>query len=450
MATFCPHCMQETQRLICSHCGKDVQFTGKEQHLPVATVLRGKQEYILGASLGQGGFGITYIALNVATMERVAIKEYFPVHWCQRGEDGMNVYPTSASYETGKQRFFQEAKNIYRFRELKTVVNVLEFFGQNNTCYIVMEYLEGESLDSLVQRTGKLRTDELLKKLKPLMEDLDQIHHSNPPVLHRDIAPDNIMLLENGGVALLDFGSARSCQKDGNGMTKFIKQGYSPVEQYFKEGEQGPYSDVYSLAATIYYALTGKRPVDALERQSTVLGGNRDPLVPPRQNGASIQDYQEKALMDALELLSEKRTASVKQLCEGLIKAEQPASSDLKLRSAKIDRRDHTVTLLWSGKLPKGTTFRVMRSINGITFQPLDRTTDHFYLDHLPPGTERVQYRVELQGENGRLLDLTTGNTIYVRSLTLPNLFDLSEGALMAVLAVLLVLVLVLLVLLLM
>lgn len=417
MATFCPHCMQETQGLICSHCGKDVQFTGKEQHLPVATVLRGKQEYILGASLGQGGFGITYIALNVATMERVAIKEYFPVHWCQRGEDGMNVYPTSASYETGKQRFFQEAKNIYRFRELKTVVNVLEFFGQNNTCYIVMEYLEGESLDSLVQRTGKLHADVLLK---------------------------------NGGVALLDFGSARSCQKDGNGMTKFIKQGYSPVEQYFKEGEQGPYSDVYSLAATIYYALTGKRPVDALERQSTVLGGNRDPLVPPRQNGASIQDYQEKALMDALELLSEKRTASVKQLCEGLIKAEQPASSDLKLRSAKIDRRDHTVTLLWSGELPKGTTFRVMRSINGITFQPLDRTTDHFYLDHLPPGTERVQYRVELQGKNGRLLDLTTGNTIYVRSLTLPNLFDLSEGALMAVLAVLLVLVLVLLVLLLM
>lgn len=374
MAEYCPHCMQETQGLVCSHCKKEVRFTGKEGHLPVGTVLRGKQEYILGASLGQGGFGITYIALNVATMERVAIKEYFPTYWCQRGEDGVNVYPTSEPYEMGKQRFFQEAKNIYRFRELKTVVNVLEFFVQNNTCYIVMEYLDGKSLASLVSQTGKQSVDDLLGKLKPLMDDIDKMHRSIPSVLHRDIAPDNIMMLENGGVALLDFGSARSCQKDGNGMTKFVKEGYSPVEQYFKEGEQGPYSDVYSLAATIYYALTGERPSGALERQSTVLGGKPDPLVPPRQNGASIQDYQERALMNALELASEKRTASVKRLREELIKTS-----------------------------------------------------------YAPSGK---QYRVEAQGENN--------------GWKLPNLFELSEKALLAVLAALVVLLAVLLVLLLM
>lgn len=442
MAEYCPHCMQKTQGLVCTHCHKEVHFTGKERHLPVGTVLRGKQEYILGASLGQGGFGITYIALNVATMERVAIKEYFPVFWCQRGEDGVNVSPTSKSYEMGKQRFFQEAKNIYHFRELKTVVNVLEFFVQNNTCYIVMEYLDGESLESLVRRTGKLRASDLLEKLKPLMDDIDKMHRSIPPVLHRDIAPDNIMMLSNGGVALLDFGSARSCQKDDNGMTKFVKQGYSPVEQYFKEGEQGPYSDVYSIAATIYYALTGERPEDALKRQSTVLGGKPDPLVPPRQKGASIQDYQEKALMDALELVSEKRTSSIKRLCEELIKP----SGNLKLRSVNIDRRNQTAELLWGGYLPQGAAFRVMRSVDGTAFQLLDKTTDHFYLDHLPPGIDHVQYRVELQGKKGEILDLTTGNTLRVQGLTLPNIFELSEGSLMAVLAVLLVLVLVLLV----
>lgn len=450
MAEYCPHCMQEVQGLVCPHCKKEVRFTGKERHLPVGTVLRGKQEYILGASLGQGGFGITYIALNVATMERVAIKEYFPIFWCQRGEDGVNVYPTSESYEMGKQRFFQEAKNIYHFRELKTVVNVLEFFVQNNTCYIVMEYLDGESLESLVRRTGKLPANDLLEKLKPLMDDIDKMHRRIPSVLHRDIAPDNIMMLKNGGVALLDFGSARSCQKDGNGMTKFVKQGYSPVEQYFKEGEQGPYSDVYSLAATIYYALTGKRPTDARERQSTVLEGKPDPLVPPRQNGASIQDYQEKALMDALELISEKRTSSMKQLCEELIKTSHASSGNLKLRQVKIDRRDQTAELLWVGSLPQGATFRVMRSVNGTAFRLLDKTTDHFFLDHLSSEIDHVQYRVELQGEKGEILDHTTGNTLRVRGVTLPNLFDLSEGALMAVLAVLLVLVLALLVLLLM
>lgn len=460
MANYCPHCMRETQGAVCTECGKDVYFTGKYPHLQVGTTLHGKQTYILGASLGQGGFGITYIALKVETMERVAVKEYFPTYWCQRGEDDKTVQAKPGNdreYQRGMRKFYQEAQNIYRFRDLDTVVNIQEFFQQNGTCYIVMEYLDGENLKNLVERTGRLAPAQLFKKLEPIMQDLEKMHRGNPPVLHRDIAPDNIMMLKSGGVALLDFGSARSCQTDDKGMTKFIKPGYSPVEQYFKEGSQGPYSDIYSLAATIYFALTEKTPPDATNRQSTVLMNHEaDPLEPLGRYGVVLKPGQEQALMDALKLDSKTRTQTVEELRNALCGKKQPASSprpgvDLKILSTRVDRNNRTATVVWQGELPRGAVFEVLRSVDGTRFQHLGRTEDHKYLDTLPYGAKKVQYRVQRLNQQGESKDLSTGNTVHVEGFRLPSLpklfqntEDPLEAKLLTVFAVLLVLLIIL------
>lgn len=308
---LCPHCMQMSDSELCPHCGKNVNYTGQPMHLPAGYVVSGKHPYVLGAALGQGGFGITYIALDMVTNARVAIKEYYPTY-CSARTNRVTVTAYSSQedvYLKGRERFLDEARTLKSLSDLPNIVNVLDFFELNNTAYLVMEFLEGSSLKEYAAENGAFPAKSFLKQLRPLMEDIQKMHDRG--VIHRDIAPDNIILQPDGRMKLIDFGAARSYVGD-KSMTVVVKKGFAPLEQYFSSGSTTG-TDVYALAATIYYCITGKVPMDSAQRQ------NEDvPLASPVSLGADITPEQESALMNALEVQQKARTQSVKAFMEGL------------------------------------------------------------------------------------------------------------------------------------
>ena len=317
--TLCPFCMRETAEEVCPHCGKLVSYVGDPTHLQAGYVLTGTHPYIFGAPLGQGGFGITYIALDMDTNQRVAIKEYFPTFCARRGENMtvLSYLGQDAVYNKGRDRFLDEARVLKSLSDLKSIVNVLDFFELNNSAYLVMEFLEGDSLKSHAQKHGKFPAQAFLQQLKPLMEDIEQMHQRG--VVHRDIAPDNIILTPDGQMKLIDFGAARSYVGD-KSMTVVVKKGFAPIEQYMRHGSTAA-TDVYAIAATIYYCITGVVLPDSAERQY-----DGKTLRSPTSLGADLTSKQEQALEKALLLHPADRTQSVFELLKVLI--EQPKTSE--------------------------------------------------------------------------------------------------------------------------
>lgn len=322
--TLCPFCMKETGEGICPHCGKAVSYVGDTSHLQAGYVLTGAHPYIFGAPLGQGGFGITYIALDMETNQRVAIKEYFPTFCARRGENMtvLSYFGQDAVYNKGKDRFLDEARVLKSLSDLKSIVNVLDFFELNNTAYLVMEFLEGDSLKSHALKNGKFPAQSFLQQMRPLMEDIERMHQRG--VVHRDIAPDNIILTPDGQMKLIDFGAARSYVGD-KSMTVVVKKGFAPIEQYMRHGSTAA-TDVYALAATVYYCITGVVPPDSAERQY-----DEDMLKTPISLGAELSKEQERALMKALEVQPKKRTQTVAELIKELDqtpKSEKPKKEE--------------------------------------------------------------------------------------------------------------------------
>lgn len=291
---FCPHCMKPAQGPVCGSCGGSMDWHAAATQLPLGTMLRGSDGtlYQIGAAKGQGGFGITYAAMDMMKGQRVAIKEYFPARCASRGRD-FRVYPVSDQQQVfagGMRSFLEEAMMLSAVRALESVVHVQESFEANGTAYLVMEYVDGIPLHEVLRRNGPMRAEELMPKLPMLLADLETMHKAR--VIHRDISPDNIILMPDGRLKLIDFGSARSVQ-DGKTMTVLLKAGFSPVEQYQSKG-QDAYTDVYALAATVYYCLTGVVPPSAVNRL------DKDTLEGPNQHGAGLTHQQEKALLEGM------------------------------------------------------------------------------------------------------------------------------------------------------
>ena len=312
---FCPHCMKPAQGSVCGHCGGSMDWHAPATQLPLGTMLRGSNGavYQLGAAKGQGGFGITYAAMDMMKGQRVAVKEYFPARCAVRGKD-FRVYPMSGqqqNYLGGMRSFLEEAMMLSAVCALESVVSVREHFEANGTAYLVMEFVDGIPLHEVLRRRGPMRAAELMPKLPRLLSDLQTMHDAR--VIHRDISPDNIILMPDGKLKLIDFGSARSVQ-DGKSMTVMLKAGFSPVEQYQSKG-QDAYTDVYALSATIYYCLTGVVPPAAVDRLT------RDTLVPPNQAGAGLTATQEKALLEGMVVQPKLRTQSMRDLARKLLAA---------------------------------------------------------------------------------------------------------------------------------
>jgi serine/threonine protein kinase len=239
--------------------------------------------YEIEEVLGQGGFGITYLATDTNLKRSVAIKEYLPTIFAYRNED-FTVAPLTGehgdNYNWGLSSFLNEARTLAKFRH-RNIVQVQTVFESHNTAYMVMEYEHGDSLSRLIsKRRDSLDQSFYERLLFPVMDGLQDIHDAG--FIHRDIKPPNIYLRSDGSPVLIDFGSARqTSQQDTGEMTTLVSQGYTPLEQYSSNfGEQGPWTDIYSFAASVYHGITGKRSVDALNRSAGLLAGKPDPLKP--------------------------------------------------------------------------------------------------------------------------------------------------------------------------
>ena len=223
--------------------------------------------FVIGDVLGAGGFGITYLAEHAMLGKKYAIKEYFPHSFSYR--EGATVQPAGSSgqiYRHGLERFTTEARILAQFKH-PAIVDVAGIIETNGTAYIVLAYEQGRDMAVWLQQLGRPPTqDELDALLEAVLSALDQIHQRN--LLHRDIAPDNLLIRDDGTPVLIDFGSAREAIRDQpNAMSAIVKHGYSPPEQYATKSElQGPWTDIYSLAGTIYLAITGSKPPDAMNR----------------------------------------------------------------------------------------------------------------------------------------------------------------------------------------
>ena len=286
--------------------------------LPVGTVLAG--QYTIDKVLGQGGFGITYKATDYKTNEKVAIKEFFPDTLAYREMTTVISYPgeRTENYQYGKESFLQEAQTLAEFIGCENIVRIHSYFEENGTAYFVMDYIEGKSFDVyLKEKGGKISFEEAKNILVPIMEALAVVHSKG--IVHRDVTPDNIYMTNEGIVKLLDFGAARYSLGDkSRSLDVILKHGFAPKEQYTRRGKQGPFTDIYSLGATFYFALTGKRPPDSVERL------DEDDLLPPSSLGVQITEYQEEAIFKALNVQPTDRYQSMLEFKSALMN-EQPS-----------------------------------------------------------------------------------------------------------------------------
>lgn len=321
---ICLYCFGDLDsNRVCMSCHHKADDTpSPAHHLPQRTVIGAQNRYLIGKALGEGGFGITYLAWDLQQGIKVAIKEYFPSGYVNRIASSNQVIINSkqnqAASNRGLKRFVEEARALAKIKNLAGVVNVRDFFSANGTAYIVMEFLDGVSLKKYLQRKGgKISVDEILNIMRPVMESLTQVHKIG--LIHRDISPDNILITKFNEVKLIDFGAAKYSNPDGRSLSIVLKQGFAPPEQYDTHGDQGPWTDVYALGVTLYYAITGTLPPESIR---IVMG--KDAVKRPSELGVNIDPGTENALMKSLAVDKKKRYQDVQSMINGLYNPRTP------------------------------------------------------------------------------------------------------------------------------
>lgn len=272
-------------------------------------------QYVLDRVLGQGGFGITYAAWDEIHKRKVAIKEYFPLDIASRGKDfqvTVSKQEDQELYEYGIGRFNDEANALVHFNRHPGIVAVYDLFDENGSVYMAMQFLEGKTwMELLAEQGEKIAVTHALSIFIPVLDSLRAIHEAG--MLHRDISPDNIVILPNKQVKLIDFGAARYAMKEQQVFSIIFKPGYTPEEQYRSSGKIGPWTDLYALAASFYHAITGTVPRDAMNRLEI------DTLLPPSKLRTALPAKMEETLLKALSVKSEERFQSVDELKTALI-----------------------------------------------------------------------------------------------------------------------------------
>lgn len=362
---MCPDCFSfQYMDGRCRKCGyvhrNDLE--GTRTLLP--GVLLGNR-YRIGRVLGIGGFGITYKAFDNLYEEICAIKEFAPSGMTYRrtGENGLNLVSSSERehFDHGKRRFLDEAETLKRLQNISAVVQVRECFQENGTAYFSMEYLDGTNLKKVIRTTGgNIAWNDVTDIIVQIGAALDVIHNTTG-ILHRDISPENIYLKQDGGVKLIDFGSARQLTRDERcDFSVEYKHGFAPPEQYSRNGNQGPHTDVYALASTYYYALTGVMIPDAMDRL-----GNKA-YVPLHQMRQEIPMSVSQAVDQALALDYRQRTKTAREFIQGIAgnQAAEPMPEEPK------EKKNQPFLEIVSGSyqgvrwnLPAGTIIRIGRSV---------------------------------------------------------------------------------------
>lgn len=330
MLTRCDNCFSEYEEELglCPYCGHIPGEESPEVYcLAPGTVLADR--YIVGKKLGMGGFGIIYKAWDRKLETVMAIKEYFPSGLVNRLPHTSELILVGHKHEQdfryGKKRFIEEARNLARFNSHPNIVNVFEYFEANNTAYFVMEFLDGKTIGDVVKEQNclPLPCDQCVDIAVALCSALRAIH--NVGILHRDISPNNIMLCNDGKVKLFDFGAARFVSGIESLEIEF-KIGFAPPEQYNKVDKQGPFTDIYALGATLYYALTGEVPEESTDRKK------EDTLAAPEEVNPRIPHHISETIMRAMAVEPQYRFHDVDEFEKYLLQEKR-------IRSEKEERK---------------------------------------------------------------------------------------------------------------
>ena len=350
--TRCYSCMHklESPNDRCPNCGLDNEASAKSQAahaLPCGYLLHGK--YVVGSLLGQGGFGVTYIGWDLALETRVCIKEYFPSGAAMRNTAQSTTVTWSGGgsaeeLKRGRDSFIKEARKAVKLRTLNAVVQVWDVFYENETAYLVMDFVDGVTLKSyLMEKRKPLGEEECVRLLLPVMKDLEEVHARG--IIHRDISPDNLMLQPDGTLVLLDIGAAKDLST-GSGQSSMLvaKKGFSPMEQYASGGSIGPWTDVYAMCATIVYCVTGKiipTPMDRLSGAELDLCGFSPAFSTLLKNGLAIR--------------SKERIQSMTELAANIERALKPTTKPEQNQRDKLSSDAIPASALKSGQklMPK-------------------------------------------------------------------------------------------------
>ena len=340
---LCLNCMNtfDEKYGVCPHCGFIPGTPPKEAyHLYPGTVL--KNRYVIGTTVGFGGFGITYRAWDQVLEKKVAIKEFYPNGIVNRvpGEKSVIIYSGNRAneFQNGKVRFLAEARNMARFNTHPNIVNVYEFFEENNTAYIAMEFLDGLSYKQyLAAAGGKVPAQAAVAVVVSVLDALKEIHKVG--IIHRDVSPDNIFMVpvepgsNNFKVKLIDFGAARfSTGEEEKTLSIILKPGYAPPEQYRSKSKQGPWTDIYAVGAVLYRSVTGKMPDESVNRMV------EDHLEQPISLVPDLPQYLNDSIMRAMALNQELRFQNVDQFSEAIQNKTKVLSVDSELKRRKMIR----------------------------------------------------------------------------------------------------------------
>ena len=306
--------MREYTGRICVHCGFDPDtYEPTPTALLPMTLLHNR--YLLGDVLGKGGFGITYIGYDNVSCRRIAVKEYYPTQVVSR--DGSRTKEISVPddlkqvYEAGVSKFYNEAVTLSKLRDIPAIVDIYDFFCENNTAYIVMEYIDGTAVDKIVMNQGGLDIDVVLTIYYPIILTLQKVHRAG--ILHRDISPSNVMLDGKYRARLIDFGASRAYSHEmSTDLTVLLKKGFAPFEQYSRKGKHGPAEDVYAICASMYYTLTGKVPPAAPDRRVF------DTLQPVRNFGTDLPEAIDRIILKGMAVHAEDRYPDMEALAAAI------------------------------------------------------------------------------------------------------------------------------------
>lgn len=338
---LCMGCMQkyDGNLEVCPYCGFEKNFIPEnEPYLASGMVLKG--QYLIEKVMGANDSSVTYSAYDKKWKRKVAIKEYFPPEYCMRipGERKIHIFSGEKEelFYSGKDRILKETQKLAELKEVSEISHLYDDFEENNTAYIVMEYLIGSTLKEklLLEKENRIDTEKALPIILDLLHGLEKIHEIG--ILHGSISPDNIFMLQTGGIRIMDFGEMKYLNSDfRSSLSVIVRPGYSSIEQYQRKGNYGTWTDVYGTAATFYRMITGRVPEDAMERLAD------DTLQYPSELGVAIAKPLETAIMNALNVKIEDRTKTAKEFEEELL-------SEMVIRkNPTLDRLDDVRLPMW-------------------------------------------------------------------------------------------------------
>lgn len=293
----------------------------------------GGGRYVVEQVLGIGGFGITYYVRHVELGVHYAVKEFFISGKCVRESDRSTVLLQNidqSRYAKLKKRFADEARTLVVLNN-PHVVKVIDIFEENNTSYIVMEYVPGITLQQKVDNTGKMSVSDAVNCMGQLAEAVSYIHEKH--ILHRDIKPDNVMITPDNRIVLVDFGSAREFVHDEvQNQTAILTHGYAPIEQYAANGKKGNYTDIYAMGGVFYFALTGEKPMDATSR-------TMEQLKSPKELNPEVPDKVSKTVMKAMEMKAEDRYQTVQEFMSDLLGDKHTGQANTLSRDKDVKKK---------------------------------------------------------------------------------------------------------------